>query len=49
MASRLIGRYINMSEFSFKKNGTCIKSDENEQKGAEEHYRQRKVPIIFLE
>ena len=47
MASPLNRRYIKTSEFLFEKNGKCIKLDKNEQKGAEKHYTQKKVPIIL--
>ena len=40
MASRLNGRYIETYEFSFQKNGKCIKLNKTDEKELE------KVPII---
>ena len=47
MVLRLNGRYVKTFEFLFEKNGKCIKLNKNEQKGAEKHYTQKKVPIIL--
>ena len=46
MASRLNGRCFSMLDFSFEKNGKCIKLDKTNKKGAEE-YTEKKVPIIL--